>query len=62
MTMASNKYKQTTNEMYIKFLEMRIIYDPYFSRNQLSYLPASICSLVNLQCLVANNNKLVSRY
>ena len=31
-----------------------------FSRNQLSYLPASVCSLINLQCLVANNNKLVS--
>ena len=31
-----------------------------FSRNQLSYLPASISCLVNLQCLVANNNKLVS--
>ena len=26
----------------------------------MSYLPASVCSLVNLQCLVANNNKLVS--
>ena len=26
----------------------------------MSYLPASVCSLVNLQCLVANNNRLVS--
>ena len=31
----------------------------FFSRNQLSYLPASLCELP-LQVLVLNNNRLVS--
>ena len=32
----------------------------FFSRNQLSYLPSSVCQLPNLQGLVVNNNRLVS--
>ena len=31
-----------------------------FSRNQLSYLPDSICQLPSLKVLVLNNNRLVS--
>ena len=31
-----------------------------FSQTQLSRLPSSVCTLTQLQCLVANNNKLVS--
>ena len=32
----------------------------YFSRNQLSYLPDSLCQLPSLEVLIVNNNRLVS--
>jgi Leucine-rich repeat (LRR) protein len=31
-----------------------------FSRNQLAYIPPSLCKLSNLEILIINNNKLVS--
>jgi len=32
----------------------------FFSRNQLAYIPPSLCKLPNLEVLIINNNKLVS--
>ena len=44
----------------VRHLYLNIIFLFFCSRNQLSYLPDSICGLSSLKCLIVNNNRLVS--